>query len=195
MLLYQILCVDCCYVIIILLFCLQSQLWKCSHQIDSWIYIYMFCMVCNPSLCIQLHSQQPDQQKRLLIIVKLLHAACTKFAPHLAIVTSPPPLPSLHKMYRSCQTMLYLHITHTILWFVFCCCPQVGLFIGYTAICYVLLWLAGSCNIRTAPWRWWCLGVETSCSYNKWISVNKYCVYLLVKYNRSLQDCAYTSVW
>jgi hypothetical protein len=152
----------------------------------------MFCTVWNPSLCIQLHSQQPDQQKWLFIIVKLFHAACTKFAPPLAALTSP----SLHKMYPSYQTMLCLHIIHTILWFGVCCCPQVGLFIGYTAICFVLLWLAGSCNIRTASW-WWrrCLGVETSCSYNKWISVNRYCVHSLVKHNRILQDCSYTLVW
>jgi hypothetical protein len=118
-------------------------------------------------------------------------------APHLHLTwrLSPPLqlLPSPHKMYGSCQMMLYLHIICTVLWFVFCCCPQMGLFISYTAICYVLLWLAGSCNIRTASW-WWCLGVETSCSYNKWISVNKYCVHLLVKHNRILQDCSYTAV-
>jgi hypothetical protein len=103
-------------------------------------------------------------------------------APHLHLTwrLSPPLhlLPSPHKMYPSCQTMLYLHITRTVLWFVFCCCPQVGLFTGYTAICCVLLWLAGSCNIRTSLWWWRCLGVKTSWSYNERIIVNNYFVYI-----------------
>jgi hypothetical protein len=62
-----------------------------QHSI-CFLYIQaVFCTVGNPSLCIQLHSQQPDQHKWLFIIIKLFHAACTKFALHLAIVASSPP--------------------------------------------------------------------------------------------------------